>query len=92
LQHGLVVVPPHHRRKLEEIANQNDLQAAEWRLLSPDVAADGIDQASRAGSIEISSMIRTLVFSMRAARRRLVESRSRSRRVRVSRTPMPLQA
>jgi hypothetical protein len=39
------VVPPHHRRKLEEIANQNDLQAAEWRLLSPDVAADGIDQA-----------------------------------------------
>ena len=47
---------------------------------------------ARAGSIEISSMISTLVFSMREARRRLVESRSRSRRVRASRTPMPLQA
>jgi hypothetical protein len=46
----------------------------------------------RAGSIEISSMMSTLVFSMRDASRRLAASVSRSRLVRESRTPMPLQA
>ena len=47
-QHGVVAVPPHHRWQLEEIANQHDLQAAERRLLSPDMAADRIDQAQGA--------------------------------------------
>jgi hypothetical protein len=42
--------------------------------------------------MEISSMMRTLAFSMRVASRRLVASTSRSRRVRVSRTPISLQA
>jgi hypothetical protein len=69
------------------------LQLADIAIDRVGLAAAGLaGEAARAGSIEISSMIRTLVFSMRAARRRLVDSTSRSRRVRASRTPMPLQA
>jgi hypothetical protein len=46
-QHGIVAVTAHHRRKLEEIADQHHLQAAERRLYASDMTADGIDQVQR---------------------------------------------
>jgi hypothetical protein len=46
----------------------------------------------RAGSIEISSITSTCVFSMRVASRRLAASKPRSRALKLSRTPIPLQA
>ena len=47
-QHVGIVVPAYHRRKLEEIADQHDLHAAERRRGSSDMAADLVDQREAA--------------------------------------------
>jgi hypothetical protein len=91
---GIVLLAAaHDRRKLEEIADQHDLHAAERRGHALDVTADCFDQREAVRrSIEISSMISTCVRSMRAATRRFRAIASRSRFVSASRTPIPLQA
>ena len=82
------------RRKLEEVADEHHLQAAEggirslrtnWqtRLTAESVCPD---------SIETSSTISTRVFLIRSVTRRLLAIASISRRVMRERVPMPLQA